>query len=184
MYTTVPCSFTVVIMTLFAIKNYHWPICWLICFMLFVRLSFPYWNWRRVIPYKGARRVWPVSRGCLLLLGTCSYLCICWWFVLPYIQFCNCLLDYDYDLHIVNFVILYLFRVRVLCVHKRTWKRQEMTLDVVRNSRCWRRGSMFRRGFVLSLCKVDIVAVLNKQRGVNSTIVAILLGKSEIPWAV
>jgi hypothetical protein len=28
--------------------------------------------------------------------------------VLPYIQFCNCLLDYGYVLHIVNFTILYL----------------------------------------------------------------------------
>jgi hypothetical protein len=26
---------------------------------------------------------------------------------LPYTRFCNCLLDYDYDLHIVNFAILY-----------------------------------------------------------------------------
>ena len=22
---------------------YHWPICWMICFIQFVRLSFPYW---------------------------------------------------------------------------------------------------------------------------------------------
>jgi hypothetical protein len=41
----------VAIMTLFAITNYHWPICWMICFILFVRLSFPYWLWRRVSPY-------------------------------------------------------------------------------------------------------------------------------------
>jgi hypothetical protein len=27
--------------------------------------------------------------------------------VLPYARFCNCLLDYDYVLHIVNFAILY-----------------------------------------------------------------------------
>jgi hypothetical protein len=40
-------------MTLFAITNchWHWPICWLICFILFLRRSFPYWLWRRVIPY-------------------------------------------------------------------------------------------------------------------------------------
>jgi hypothetical protein len=38
-------------MTLFAITNYHWPICWMICFIHFVRLSFPCWLWRLVIPY-------------------------------------------------------------------------------------------------------------------------------------
>jgi hypothetical protein len=26
---------------------------------------------------------------------------------LPYTRFCNCLLDYDFVLHIVNFAILY-----------------------------------------------------------------------------
>jgi hypothetical protein len=40
----------------------------------------------------GAGRVWPVSRGCLLLLGTWSYLRICRGSVLPYTRFCNCLL--------------------------------------------------------------------------------------------
>jgi hypothetical protein len=29
---------TVVIMTLFAIINYHWPICWMVCFILFVSI--------------------------------------------------------------------------------------------------------------------------------------------------
>jgi hypothetical protein len=38
-------------MTLFAITNYHWPIYWIICFILFGRLSFSYWLWRRVIPH-------------------------------------------------------------------------------------------------------------------------------------
>jgi hypothetical protein len=36
------------------LQHYHtliWPICWMICFILFVRLSFPYWRWRRVILY-------------------------------------------------------------------------------------------------------------------------------------
>jgi hypothetical protein len=70
-----------------------------------------YWPWRWVIPLgvylnKGARRVRPVSRGCLLL-GTWSYLCICRRSVLPYTRFCNWLLDYDYVLHIVNFANLY-----------------------------------------------------------------------------
>jgi hypothetical protein len=60
-----------------------------------------------LISTKGARLVWPVSRGCLPLRGTWSYLRICRRSVLPYIRFCNCLLDYDYDLHIVNFAILY-----------------------------------------------------------------------------
>jgi hypothetical protein len=41
----------VTIMTLFAITNHHWPICWMTCFILFVWLSFPYWLWQRVIPY-------------------------------------------------------------------------------------------------------------------------------------
>jgi hypothetical protein len=42
---------TVAIITLFVIPKYHWPICLMICFILFVRLSFSYWLWRRVIPY-------------------------------------------------------------------------------------------------------------------------------------
>jgi hypothetical protein len=29
--------------------NYHWPICWMITFIPFVRLSFSYWLWQRVI---------------------------------------------------------------------------------------------------------------------------------------
>jgi hypothetical protein len=42
---------TVAIITLFAITIYHWLICWMICFILFVTLLFPYWLWQRVIPY-------------------------------------------------------------------------------------------------------------------------------------
>jgi hypothetical protein len=38
-------------MTLFAITNYYWAIFWKICFIQFIRLSFPYWLWWRVIPY-------------------------------------------------------------------------------------------------------------------------------------
>jgi hypothetical protein len=101
-------------MTLFAITNYHWSICWMIRFIQFVWLSFipalttgnPVYQY--LISTKGARWVWPVSRGCLLLLGTWSYLCICRRSVLPYTRFCYCLLDYDYGLHIVNFAILYI----------------------------------------------------------------------------
>jgi hypothetical protein len=47
---------SVVIMTLFAITNYHWSICWMICFIQFFRQSFPYWLWRRVIPYTWFRQ--------------------------------------------------------------------------------------------------------------------------------
>jgi hypothetical protein len=46
-----------------------------------------YLIWLRV-----ARRVWPVSRGCLHLRGTWSYHRICRRSVLPYTRFCNCLL--------------------------------------------------------------------------------------------
>jgi hypothetical protein len=35
------------------------------------------------------------------------HLFICRGSVLSYIRFSNCLLDYDYELHIVNFAILY-----------------------------------------------------------------------------
>jgi hypothetical protein len=41
----------VAVVTLFAIASYHWPMCWMVCFVRFVRLSFPCWLWRRVIPY-------------------------------------------------------------------------------------------------------------------------------------
>jgi hypothetical protein len=34
--------------------------------------------------------VWPVSRGCLFLLGTWSYRCICRGSMLPYSRFCIC----------------------------------------------------------------------------------------------
>jgi hypothetical protein len=108
-------------MTLFAITNYHWPICWMISFIQFVRLSSPTafttGNPVYLISTKGTRRVWPVSGGCLLLLGTWSYLCICRRSMLPYTRFCNCLLDYGYVLHIVNFAILCYTNIRLsLCV--------------------------------------------------------------------
>jgi hypothetical protein len=61
-----------------------------------------------LISTKDVRRVWPVSSGCLLLLGTWSYLCICRGSVLHCTWFCICLLDYDYVWHIVNFAILHL----------------------------------------------------------------------------
>jgi hypothetical protein len=49
-------NFSVAIMTLFEITNYHWPIYWMIRLMLFVRLSSPYSFWRRVIPYTWFRQ--------------------------------------------------------------------------------------------------------------------------------
>jgi hypothetical protein len=62
-----------------------------------------------LISNKGARRVWPVSRGCLLLLGTWSYLCIFQRSFLPCTRFCICFPDFDYVCkHIGNFAILYL----------------------------------------------------------------------------
>jgi hypothetical protein len=64
-----------------------------------------------LILIRGARRVWPVSRGCLLLRGTWSYLRICRGSMLPHNKFCICLLDYDYVWHIVNFAILYISKV-------------------------------------------------------------------------
>jgi hypothetical protein len=38
-------------MTLIAITNYHRSICWMICFITFARLSYPYWLWRQVITF-------------------------------------------------------------------------------------------------------------------------------------
>jgi hypothetical protein len=42
-----------------------------------------------LISTKGAQLAWPVSRGCLLPLGTWSYLRICRGYVLPYTRFCH-----------------------------------------------------------------------------------------------
>jgi hypothetical protein len=62
--------------------------------------DYRYLKWR-------SRRLWPVNRGCLLLLGNWSYLRICRRSVLPCTRFCNFCLDYGCVLHIVNFTILY-----------------------------------------------------------------------------
>jgi hypothetical protein len=52
--------------------------------------------------------MWPVSRGCLLLRGTWSYLCICWGSVLPTLDFeIAFMIAIACVLHIVNFAILY-----------------------------------------------------------------------------
>jgi hypothetical protein len=57
-----------------------------------------------LISTKGAWRVWPVSRGCLLLHGTWSSLRICRRSLLPYTRFCNCLLI---TITFYTFAILY-----------------------------------------------------------------------------
>jgi hypothetical protein len=87
-------------MTFFAITNYHRPRCCMICFILFVRLYSVY-----LISTKGARRVWPVSWGCLLLLGTWSYLRIIRRSVLPCTRFCICFLNFNYILHTVRYFV-------------------------------------------------------------------------------
>jgi hypothetical protein len=46
----------VAIIALFAITNHHWPIYWMICFILSVRLPISYWLWQRVIPYTWFRQ--------------------------------------------------------------------------------------------------------------------------------
>jgi hypothetical protein len=92
-------------------EKYYWRNCIILCIISILALTAG-----NLISTKGARRVWPVSRGCLLLRGTWSYLRICRRSVLPYTPFCNCLLDYDYVLHIVNFAILYLIHFILYCV--------------------------------------------------------------------
>jgi hypothetical protein len=52
--------------------------------------------------------MWLINKGCLFLRGTWSYLRICRRSVLPYTRNCNCLLDYDCVLHIVNFASVYI----------------------------------------------------------------------------
>jgi hypothetical protein len=82
-----------------------------------VDLSWTHWHYcLRIVPLPDhdtltltavwPQRVWPVSRGYLLLHGTWSYLRICQRSVLPYTRFGICLLDYNYVWHI-NFAILY-----------------------------------------------------------------------------
>ena len=78
---------------------------------------------------------WPVSRGCLLFLGTWPCLRICRRSVLPYIRFCNCLLDYGYVLHIVNFVILYLWYVNNTTAFTPCGTRNQ---HPIRNIKFWR----------------------------------------------
>jgi hypothetical protein len=84
-------------------------LCWMICFILFVRLSFPKWIWLRVIQYTQFRL--RVHGGCdrsaedaystAALDPTFAFV------VGPFLSFtrlCNCLMDYEYVLHVVNFL--------------------------------------------------------------------------------
>jgi hypothetical protein len=70
------------------------------------------WLWRRVISTKGARQVWSVSRGYLLLRGTLSYLCIyrgsmllytgfviAFWIMITFYTLLTSLLYYDCQQH-------------------------------------------------------------------------------------
>jgi hypothetical protein len=99
-------------MTLFAIANYHCPICWKNCFVPFVWLSFPFWlfayvlsripnfDLERTAGVTGQQRMLTPPWHLILrshLLGS----------ALRNTWFCICFLDYDYVWHIVNFSILY-----------------------------------------------------------------------------
>jgi hypothetical protein len=93
-------KFFVAVMTLFEITNHYWPICGLICFILFVRLSFPYRLWQRVIPYTSFRL--RAHAGCDRSVGDAyssmapDLTFFCRGSVLPYARLCICFLDYNY----------------------------------------------------------------------------------------
>jgi hypothetical protein len=79
------------------------PFTWLYSLVLTadesVYLIWTHWIWQYWYLKWGSWRVWPVSRGCLLLRGNWSYLRTYRRSMLPYTRFCNCLLDYEYVLH-------------------------------------------------------------------------------------
>jgi hypothetical protein len=99
---------------MFAITNYHWLICWMVCFIVFVRLEGFFFilalttgNPVYLIPtkvYSGCDRSAEdaYSSNHLILPSHLSEV------MLPYTRFRICPLDYDYILHIVRFVILYI----------------------------------------------------------------------------
>jgi hypothetical protein len=80
-----------VTMIKFIITNFHWAIC---CLTFFIPIVGPYlahWLWQtadnstfRIIELD-SRLVWPVDRGCLLLLDTWSHLRYIWGFVLAHL---------------------------------------------------------------------------------------------------
>jgi hypothetical protein len=59
-------NFMVVITILFVHTTFLWATCCLLSFIPIVMPFLTHWSW--------LRRVWPVNRGCLLLLGTWSHL--------------------------------------------------------------------------------------------------------------
>jgi hypothetical protein len=111
-------------MTLFAITNYHWPICWMICFILLLHCHFhtgfttgnPVYLiiFRLRVGFTGQQRIRTLPRHLILhctfafVGGPCC----------PTLNFVYCLLDYDCVLHIVNFAILY-SKVQLLHVHEK-----------------------------------------------------------------
>jgi hypothetical protein len=87
------------------LTNFDCGLFWTIHLIWIQRLWLPIYEFEMGL----TADVTAVSRGCSLPRGTWSYLRICQRSVLPYTRFCNCLLDYDCVLHIVNFAMLYLF---------------------------------------------------------------------------
>jgi hypothetical protein len=68
-------------MIYFKITNFRWAVCCLIFFIPIVRPYLAHWRlWQTadnsafMIMELGSQRVWPVDRGCLLLVGTWSHL--------------------------------------------------------------------------------------------------------------
>jgi hypothetical protein len=86
------------------ITNYHWPICWMNYFILFVRLLFSILAFTTVNPVyllSNKGRCDRSSRGCLHLRVTWSYLWISCGLKLPYTRFCF-LSDHDCVLHVMS----------------------------------------------------------------------------------
>jgi hypothetical protein len=73
-------------MTLFAITDKHWPTCRTICFIFFVKLLFPYWLWRRVIPYTLFR----IINDAYFFMAPDPTIAFVGWSVLSYALLCRC----------------------------------------------------------------------------------------------
>jgi hypothetical protein len=135
-------------MTLFAITDYHWPIYWIICIILFVRLSFPYWLWRRVFPYTWFRL--RAHGGCdrsaedayssaapapifAFVRGSC-------WTELDFVF---AFLDYNYILHNVNFTFLYVMKhIGQNSSQCKDVFTNQMVITTVENTKCWLKTSL------------------------------------------
>ena len=84
-----------------------------ICYTVISILALTTGNPVYLISTKGARRVWPVSRGCLLLRGTWSYLFISWGPCCP-------TLDYVFALWIMitfDTLLTLLFHIMCTCIY-------------------------------------------------------------------